>query len=95
MIRNGRMEPEQRPVRNQDARRAAENGVHVPREPAPALALRPKDAAKVLGISPRLLWSLTNRGEIPHVRLGRAVLYPVDELRRWLSEQSTQSRQSR
>ena len=54
----------------------------------PRLALRPKDATKALGIGPRLLWSMTNRGEIPHVRIGRAVVYPVDELRRWLSEQA-------
>lgn len=54
----------------------------------PRLALRPKDATKALGIGSRLLWSMTNRGEIPHVRLGRAVVYPVDDLRRWLSEQA-------
>jgi len=57
--------------------------------PPPRLALRAKDAAWALGIGERLLWSLTNRGEIPHVRLGRTVLYPVDELRRWLSDQAT------
>lgn len=55
--------------------------------PTEPLALRPKEAAKALGIGPRLLWTMTNRGEIPHVRLGRAVLYPVDALRRWLVEQ--------
>jgi excisionase family DNA binding protein len=52
------------------------------------LALRPKDAAGMLGIGARLLWSMTNRGEVPHVRLGRAVLYPVAELERWLAEQT-------
>ena len=54
----------------------------------PRLALRPKDAARALGIGTRKLWSLTNQGLIPHVRFGKAVLYPVDELRRWLSEQA-------
>lgn len=54
----------------------------------PRLALRPKEACVALSIGPRLLWSMTNRHEIPHVRLGRAVVYPVDELRRWLSEQA-------
>lgn len=92
MIRNGQREAEQRPVRNQDAGQPAEHRARIHREAEPPLALRPKDAAKVLGISPRLLWSLTNRCEIPHVRLGRTVLYPVDELRRWLSEQSNQQR---
>ncbi len=56
--------------------------------PTPRLALRPKEACVALSIGPRLLWSMTNCGEIPHVRIGRAVVYPVDELRRWLSEQA-------
>ncbi|GMU83702.1 MAG: hypothetical protein AMXMBFR47_35720 [Planctomycetota bacterium] len=95
MIRNQQSQAEQRPARNQDGTPAAENGAHAHREPAPPLALRPKDAAKVLGISPRLLWSLTNRNEIPHVRLGRALLYPINELRQWLAEQATRSSHSR
>lgn len=53
----------------------------------PCLALRPRDAAVALGIGERLLWSKTNAGEIPHVRIGRAVLYPVESLRQWLLEQ--------
>ncbi len=57
------------------------------------LALRPKDAAKALGIGERLLWSLTNRGEIPHVKIGRATLYPVDQVRAWLAEQAKGGRQ--
>lgn len=52
------------------------------------LAMRPKEAAKALGIGERLLWSMTNRGEIPHIKLGKAVLYPVLELQRWLSERA-------
>jgi excisionase family DNA binding protein len=52
------------------------------------MALRAKDAAKALAISERTLWSLTNRGLIPHVRIGRAVLYPVGSLRQWLAAQA-------
>jgi excisionase family DNA binding protein len=52
----------------------------------PCLAMRPREAAAALGISERLLWEWTNRGEIPHVRIGKAILYPVDVLRRWLDE---------
>ena len=55
---------------------------------APRLALRPKEAAVALSIGERLLWSMTNRGEIPHIKLGKCVLYPVAELERWLSEQA-------
>ena len=57
-------------------------------EPSPRLALRPREAARALGISPRSLWSLTKDGEIPHARVGRTVLYPVDLLRDWLADQA-------
>lgn len=43
----------------------------------------------MLGISERLLWTWTNAGQIPHVRIGARVLYPVDALREWLAEQIT------
>ena len=56
------------------------------------LALRPNEAAKALGISPRLLWQLTHDGEIPYVRpqtgKHRAVLYPVVELQNWLARRA-------
>ena len=52
------------------------------------LALRPREAAQALSIGERLLWSKTNAGEIPHVRIGRAVVYPVDLLRDWLVAQA-------
>lgn len=57
----------------------------------PCLALRPREAAKALGISERLLWEWTDRGEVPHIRLGKAMLYPVDTLRDWLKRQAQQS----
>jgi excisionase family DNA binding protein len=62
--------------------------VDTPTDPPTALALRPRQAAAALGISERTLWAWTKRGEIPHVRLGRMVLYPVAELRTWLSERA-------
>ena len=55
---------------------------------AKRLALRPKEAAKALGISERLLWTKTNCNEIPHCRIGRAIVYPVDLLREWLAQQA-------
>lgn len=64
----------------------AQAAIHT--NPAPVLALRPKDAAKALGIGERLLWSMTNQGLIPHLRCGKAVIYPVDSLRTWLAEQA-------
>lgn len=53
------------------------------------LALRPREAAKALGISPRTLWSWTKRGLVPHVRVGngrrQVVLYPVAQLQAWMA----------
>ena len=54
----------------------------------PRLALRPKEAAKALGIGERLLWSMTNQGLVPHLRLGKAIVYPVAELERWLADRA-------
>jgi len=52
------------------------------------LSYRPKEAAQALGISERMLWSLTRSGEIPHVKTGRVTLYPVAMLRSWLEAQA-------
>lgn len=51
------------------------------------LALRPREAAKVLGIGQRKLWDLTHpRGPIPCVRLGVCVLYPYRLLQEMLCD---------
>ncbi len=54
------------------------------------LAVRPKEAAKLLRISEKTLFNLTKRGELRAVRLGTAkqsgVLYPIAELQRFLAE---------
>lgn len=56
------------------------------------LALRPREAAKSLGISPRHLWQLTKDGRIPCVRIGdgkrKTVLYSVADLQAWLTRES-------
>ena len=50
------------------------------------LALPAADVAKLLGISERHLWSLNSSGRLPRpVRFGRAVRWPVEELRAWLA----------
>jgi excisionase family DNA binding protein len=60
------------------------------------LALRPREAAKALGISARHLWQLTKEGHVPCVRVGsgtrKTVLYPVANLQDWLTRQVTQER---
>lgn len=51
------------------------------------LLLTPAQASKTLAISPRKLWGMTASGEIPHIRLGRCVRYPVDDLQAWIAAQ--------
>jgi excisionase family DNA binding protein len=63
--------------------------------PSP-LALRPREAAKALGISPRHLWQLTRDGLIPCVRVGsgtrKTVLYSVAQLQSWLACEASASK---
>lgn len=64
----------------------------VPVELSSPLALRPREAAKSLGISARHLWQLTKDRHIPCARVGsgkrKTVLYPVTELQAWLKRQA-------
>lgn len=48
--------------------------------------LTARQTAKVLCISERKLWELTNRGEIRHVRIGRAVRYDRRDLAMWVDK---------
>jgi excisionase family DNA binding protein len=68
-----------------------------PTPPSP-LALRPREAARVLGVSTRTLWTWTKNGHVPHVRVGsgrrKTTLYPVAELRAWLARQATRAASS-
>lgn len=56
---------------------------------ADRLALRPREAAKALGLSERALRQLAP--EIPRVHRGGLVLYPVAELNAWLSREARAS----
>jgi predicted DNA-binding transcriptional regulator AlpA len=64
------------------------NPTGTPEPATPALALRPREAALALGIGERKLWELTNCGAIPHVHIGRAVVYPVALLNEWLAREA-------
>ena len=46
----------------------------------PQLLLSAREAAEALAISERTLWSLTKRGEVRCVRIGRSVRYSPDDL---------------
>ncbi|MHB8969718.1 MAG: helix-turn-helix domain-containing protein [Pirellulaceae bacterium] len=60
------------------------------------LALRPKEAAKALGISTRTLWNWTRLGVVPSIRLGqgkrRSTLYPLEALNEWMAMQADKER---
>lgn len=58
------------------------------------LALKPRDAAKVIGISERKLWEITadRTSGIPFIKMGTRTLYPVKELREWLGEKCRSGR---
>lgn len=57
-----------------------------PASSAEPLLLRPAEAARLLAISPRKLWELTNAREVPSIRIGRALRYPTEDLRSWIAE---------
>ena len=57
-----------------------------PTAPIEPLALRGPEAAVALGVGLTMLRELTLRGEVPCVRMGRAVVYPVEALRAYLRE---------
>jgi excisionase family DNA binding protein len=50
------------------------------------LALRPAEVARALGLSERTIRQILP--QLPHLRIGGAVLVPVEGLREWLRTQS-------
>ena len=53
------------------------------------LMVSPAEAARLLAVSPRKLWSMTFEVEpgLPYVRCGRLVRYPLADLQSWIKEQ--------
>ena len=65
--------------------------------PTDSIALRPREIAKLLGISQRTLWSLSfPRGDIPCARIGhgkrKSVLYSIVHDQAWLADQTQASK---
>lgn len=48
--------------------------------------LRPEDVQSILRIGRSKVYEMIARGELPVVRIGRAVRIPRDELERWVAE---------
>jgi len=67
----------------------AEPGASALTGDTPRLALRLRDAARVLSVSERTLWSWTKKNGVPHIRHGRCILYSVRALEEWLAQQAS------
>lgn len=51
------------------------------------LLLSVREAAAALSVCEKSLWSMTEpRGNLACVRIGRRVLYSVDDLRHWIDQ---------
>lgn len=50
------------------------------------LCLSAIEVAEEIGLSVSMIRKLTNNGEIPHLKIGRRVLYPVSELKNWYTK---------
>ena len=55
------------------------------------LLLTSREASQAMGICQRTLYGLTKSGELPVVRVGRAVRYSVDDIRDWIKKSSKNS----
>jgi excisionase family DNA binding protein len=51
------------------------------------LLLSIKEAAITLGVCERTVWTLTQERELPHVRIGRRVLFSRTALQEWITRQ--------
>ena len=44
-----------------------------------------REAAAMLGVSPRHLWTQATAGKVPYRRLGRRRLFSIEALKTWLA----------
>ena len=48
-----------------------------------------RDASVALGVSERTIWTLTQEGQLPHVRIGRRLLFSQTALAAWIAQQES------
>jgi excisionase family DNA binding protein len=61
--------------------------------PAPAIApllMSELDASRVMGITPRTLYTLRQRAGLPFVRIGARILYRPADLSAWIEQRTEQ-----
>ena len=68
------------------SREDCENKTKIVLALANRLALRPAEVAEALGISERTVRQILP--ELPHLRIGSAVVVPIEPLREWLRERA-------
>ena len=62
-------------------------GKRTPEQPEPErLGLRPIEVAKALGVSERTVRQVLPG--IPHLRIGTAIVIPIEALKTWLNDQA-------
>lgn len=44
------------------------------------------EAAEYIGVSKDTIYKLVREGEIPHIRLGKRILFRIESLEAWLQE---------
>lgn len=52
------------------------------------LCLNASEVSNSIGLSLSEVRKLTCSGEIPHIRVGRRILYPVTEIENWLRQKT-------
>jgi len=58
------------------------------------LLITPREAAKLMSISERTLWTLTHKRDLPYVRIGRSIRYSPSDLVGWIEKNKTVGRAS-
>lgn len=52
------------------------------------LALKPKEAAPLIGVGNNMIYQLCHRADFPAIKVGAGIIIPVDALRQWLNNQA-------
>jgi excisionase family DNA binding protein len=62
---------------------------------APALTLRPEEAAKLLRVGREQMYELIRKGEVPSIKTGRRFLIPKKALEEWLETRAAEEQERR
>ena len=69
---------------------------NLPQSPAPVNEPPPllttKDVARLLAVSPRKVWELSNCGELPPIRIGRAVRFDQKDVELFIKRRRKEGR---